>query len=286
MTAPASSFDGEPALGDLLRMFWRARLWIVGGALAGLAAALVIMALAVPHYRATMLVSPTTRSGTPDISALFPDNASFAMEYVLQSFGPGDSSDFMRFETIIRENSVAARMLAAQESMADAVARSGRWTFVRGERPVTGEDMADWLQKNVKSEPVLNTRLKRISVTHRDPGFAVMLLHNLYVTADDLIRSEVTGRTENRISYLQNLLDKTTHPEHRRILTRLLMDQEQIRMILAVGEPFAAQMAEPPSASPRPVWPRRAVVFPACVLVGALIGYAVFGLRRRPDNVF
>jgi uncharacterized protein involved in exopolysaccharide biosynthesis len=59
------------------------------------------------------------------------------------------------------------------------------------------------------------------------------------------------------------------------------MDQEQIAMILAVHEPFAASLAEPPDAGAKPDWPRRPLVISSFMLAGVFLGYVFHGLRRK-----
>lgn len=270
----------EPTLADVLRDLWRARTYLMAGAASGLLCAALFLFLAVPQYGAAMLVSPTTRSGTPDISALFPNNASFAMEYVMQSFGPGDSSDFMRFEAILREASVAAQALK-DEKIRAGIADARQWRFETASGLSDAAALAAWLQKNITVEPVGQTRLKRIGVRHPDPVFAAYLLQKLYDTADGIIRAELEDKTQKRIAYLEHEIDSVSHPDHKRVLTKLLMDQEQIRMILSVNEPFAALMAEPPAAGPKPVWPRRSLVLPGFAFAGMFAGYVLFILRRR-----
>jgi hypothetical protein len=273
------TMSAEPTLNDMLRDLWRARRALAFGAIMGLACATLFLLLAVAQYRASMLVTPTTRSGTPDISALFPNNASFAMEYVMQSFGPGDSSDFMRFETILREPTVAAVLL--QDEKIRAGLGEARRSRIGGHKaPATAPQLAAWLQDHVAVEPVGQTRLKRLVLLHPDPVFAAYMLGRLYAAADNVIRAELEEKTVHRIAYLEKTLDKTSHPDHRRVLTQLLMDQEQISMVLAVNEPFAAAVAEPPAAGPRPAWPRKTLVLPGFVFAGAFAAYMIFLLRR------
>ena len=119
----------EPTLGDVLRDVWRARLMAVLGALAGLAAGFVFLQVSVPQYRAEMLVAPAGHAGAPDIPALLPENTGAAMQFVLQSFNSGDSSDFMRFEAILREPTVAVRLLR-EESVRRGLTQARRWTFL------------------------------------------------------------------------------------------------------------------------------------------------------------
>ena len=270
----------EPNLGDVIRNIWRAKVWLLLGGLAGLVASVFFLFMAVPHYKADMLVAPATRSGAPDISLLFPDTASFAVERVMRSFGLGESSDFTRFEVILREPRVAG-MLLEDEKIRAGLEETGRFWIGEHERPDSGSEFSAWLQKRLSVEPVGASRLRRISFQHADPAFAVYFLNQLYHTADSLIRGEVRQKTGNRVEWLKEALAKTSHPEHRRVLTDLLMDQERMRMILAVDEPFSALLAEPPAVSATPHWPKPSFVFPAFMLVGMILSFAAFSLKAR-----
>jgi uncharacterized protein involved in exopolysaccharide biosynthesis len=270
----------EPTLADVLRDVWRARLPVLAGALAGLLAALIFLRVAVPQYRAEMLVAPASHGSTPDISSLMPDNAGAAMQFVLQSFSSGDSSDFMRFEAILREPTIAARLLQ-DDNIRRGLAHAGRWNFLAPPPLDSAPRLAAWLQDNLEVEPVGATRLRRIIFKHPDPAFAALLLRRIYDATDDLIRAEREETTAQRIAYLEKTIDQTANPDHKRDLTKLLMDQEQIAMILAVHEPFAASLAEPPAAGAKPDWPHRPLVISSFMLVGVFLGYVLHGLRRR-----
>lgn len=265
----------EPTLRDLIRWCFDAKLWIAGGLLAGIVAAFLWVTLAVPQYRIAMLVGPTTRTGSPDISALFPENASYALEYVLRSFGPGDSSDFMRFEAILRGPTVAAR-LQKQPQISTGLEQDRRWSFGFVSAPDTAEELSAYLQKRIRVEPVGNTPMRKLTYFHNDPAFGQRLLLDLYGTTDQMIRSEIREKTATRIIWLNETLRKTNDPTHRRMLTDLLMDQEQVKMILALDEPFSASLAEPPAVSAKPVWPDRKISFPLLGFIGAFLGFMLY----------
>lgn len=269
-----------PELADFILFVRQGRRSILTGAFLGLLFGLGYMGLAVPHYGASMILSPTTRTGTPDISALFPDNASFAMEYVLKSFGPGDSTDFVRFEHIVREPSVAA-LLLKDPVITNGVAQDRVFRFWPGRKPEDPVLFARYLQNNVTIASVGVTPLRRLSYTHPDPEFAVYLLNRMHGAADGLLQAEMRDKADNRIMWLSDMLTRIANEDHRRTLTGLLMDQEQIRMILALNEPFAARVAEPASSlSSRPSWPRWRVVVPFCAMLGAFAG-ALYASYRR-----
>jgi len=64
-------------------------------------------------------------------------------------------------------------------------------------------------------------------------------------------------------------------------LTALLMEQEHIRMILGANEPYAAIIAEPPSVSVKPYWPRKSLIVAGFMFAGMIAGFALWGLRRN-----
>lgn len=270
----------EPTLADILRDLMRARYALAGGALAGLCIAFLFLFTAVPHYRASMLVAPAERRAGPDIKALLPDNSSFALQYMVNTLGSQDSGDYMRFETTLREPTVATLLLRDPRIVAGIKADRAFSFLSPNDAAQTPETFSAYLTARVAVEPVGTTPLRRIVYKHPDPAFASYLLRALHVAADGLIRQEIRERTASREAYLGKALETVEHPDHRRALTSLLMEQEHVRMILAMDEPFAAIIAEPPAAAARPAWPRKSVVLPACILAGMIAGYALSSLRR------
>lgn len=270
----------EPSLGDILKYVWLARVHVFTGALCGLAFAALFLLLAVPHYRITMLIAPAERTGQIDAKALLPDNPSFALQYLLNTMGSQDSTDFMRFENTMRGPSVAATLLKYPEIL-KGLQDTGPFIFSAHESLTTPEKIAAALEKHVTIMPVGNTPLRRVVFDHRSAEFGAVLLRHLYSETDHLIRNEVAESARKRSLYLKDLLDKVNHPDHRRALTSLLMEQEHILMILAMDEPFAAIIAEPPSASVRPWWPRKSLIFPGFACVGMVLGFALWSAKRR-----
>lgn len=270
----------EPTLHDLIGWCRDAWQWIIGGMLLGFVVALLWVLLAVPQYRINMLVGPTTRTGAPDISALFPENASYALEYVLRSFGPGDSSDFMRFEAILRGPMISKGLLEIPQVRA-GLQEDHRWAFTNGRPLESAETLSAYLQKNIRIEPVGNTTMRRVVYHHASPDFGRRFLSTLYATTDGVIRQEVREKAGARIAGLKQTLRTANDPEHRRMWAKLLSDQEQVQMILALNEPFSAMLAEPPSVSAKPVWPDKKLLFPLLGFIGAFLGFVIYAASGR-----
>ena len=269
-----------PTMGDALLLFLRAQFYWILGAVLGAVLAFGFMAAAVPHYKAEMLIGPAERASSgPDIKALLPDNSSFAVQYLVNTLGSPDSTDFIRFENIVREPSVAARLLQDKAIIYGVVKNRPLEFMAEHERPATAEELAAYLQKYVSIEPVGISPLRRLVYRHPDRDFAAYLLTQIHLAADDIIRQEIRDKTASRAAYLREALESVQHPDHRRALTSLLMEQEHVRMILAIDEPFAAMVAEPAFAGVKPAWPRKAVIVPVLAFIGAFLGFALYALR-------
>lgn len=272
----------EPTLADVFGALWAARASVLIGAALGLAAAFLLLLFAVPHYRVSMLVAPAERPAQADIKTLLPDNPGFALQYLANTVGAQDSTDFTRFEHILLGPAVAGRIGAEdRQKIFEGMGQVCKFRFGCSPGRDSAAAMAELFQKTVKIEPVGNTKLRRVVFDHPSGAFGAWLLDRLYDEADRMIRAEVAERAHRRADYLKTVLGKTSHPDHRRALTSLLMEQERILMILAMDEPFAAIVAEPPAVSVRPVWPRRSLIFAGFAFAGAFLGFAL----RRPKHL-
>ncbi len=275
-----SGLSSDMTLADFLRALWRARFFVVFGALVGLACAALFLVWAVPHYRVTMLVAPAERAGKTDIKALLPDNPSFALQYLINTMGSQDSTDFALFENMLRAPRVAEGLMR-DPAIVVGMARPGRFLFSADHPATNGAELSAQMEKRILIIPVGNTPLRRVTIEHASPQVGKAILSRIYDETDRLMRQDVALTAKKRIAYLNDMLTQVNHPDHRRALTALLMEQEHILMLLAMDEPFAAMIAEPPAATPRPVWPRRGLVLMIFALIGAGVGFTVWGLRPR-----
>ncbi|MCB9987734.1 MAG: chain length determinant family protein [Rhodospirillales bacterium] len=273
----------EPDMAMFLADFWRAKIYMLVGGGLGILAAVVFLMLAVPHYRATMLIAPTTGLTAVDITGLFPHNASFAAEYVAQNPGPRESTDFMRFEQMLRGASVA-RSLYQDDVIRRGVVQEASFRMSAPKDLPSPAYLAAYLQKHVKIEPVGLTPMRRLVYDHPDPEFAAYLLLAMHRAADDLIRADIAGKSAQRVAWLNEALGRAVHPDHKRALAALLIEQEQIRMILAMDEPFAAAITETAASSPRPLWPPKMLVILTALFAGMVLGYGLYVARKTTSG--
>lgn len=280
-SAPAASpLSAEMSLFDVLAIVWARRVWVALGAVVGLALAFAAIRLCVPRYHAEMLVSPAAQIVRAGSAALAGEYDYAVLPYVAKPVDQSASADFVRFEKIATGRSVA-EILFRNPRIREGVARDRRFRFEGARMPDGPAALADYLAAHVRVDPVGASDLRRISYDHPDPDFAEFLLAALHAAADGTIRAQARHQAAARMDYLETAMASNPNPDHRRALTALLMREEEVAMMIAMDQPYAAAPTEPPAASARQVWPRRALFFPAFALIGALIGAAAG--RGRPS---
>ncbi len=272
---PHAVSSGEKTLFDVIRDLWRARLAMAVFGFAGFVLALTFVTLARPYYRAEMVVapaSPIAGQGGFQLSSL-PDPA------LWQSQSIQNYPDFLRFENKFSAPTVAG-LLLEDERIKGGLPLDRAFDLFEPERVWTPETVALYLARRVTLEPVGNTPLRRLVYAHPDRDYAVYMLERIHHITDTLIRQNIRLETQERIEYLQEALGRTANPDHRRALADLLMEQERLRMMVSMDQPYAASIVEPPSAGVKPAWPDARLLFPAFILVGCFLGFLIYGARH------
>lgn len=276
----------EPTLIDLFRALFVARYYVIGGLLFGMLASIVLWVILVPQYEARMIIGPAqpfvlhgVGAGTPvqAVSSISSYSADGVVEQDRQH------QNFVRFEQILREASVARTLWQDSEFMRGLSSSSK--IKVMGNRFLSTADLVQFLRREVVIEPIGSSENRRVIFRASDPDLSALLLTRLFTAADNAIRQDSQTYTDARVRYLQAELQKAIHPDHRHMLTEMLLAQEQVRMMLSIDPPFAATIIEPAQATTRPVFPRMPVVVLMCLFVGGfsgfILGFIRCGLKRN-----
>ena len=267
----------EPTLADVFQSFWRARFYVLAGFVIALITAFVFLSLATPLYKGSMIVAPADGYALGDYASSVADGQSLDLPFWRPKDQEGVSTDFYRFVYTAKGASVAA-ILLKDKSVLAGIAKDGRWSG-QG-KDWTADELAEYLDRHVKVEHLGTTPLRRLSYRHPDPAFAAAFLRKIHLVADQLIRRDRRRQSESRIGYLEEALQKTVNPDHRKGIANLLMQQEHIRMLANLDEAYAAIVVEPASATPRPDWPRKPMVLGVLAFAGMLCGYLVWSVRH------
>lgn len=265
-------------LAEFLTRVWQARRWVFLGSLAGLVFGAALLLLLQPQYKARMIVAPAMTQDSSDAFASFETGRvveNRALALVTEKALP---PEFVRFEQVLREQTVAT-ILAKYDGILDKISEERTWR-IQPKNRMKERDLGDYLYANVKVQPIGASSSRLITYAHPDPDFAVQILKRLHTIADTTIRQKTAAETQDRIAYLQKELSQTGNPDHRNALTALLMKQERRRMLVAMGQPYTAEIVEPPFVSSRPDWPSKILVPMVSLLIGACAGFVAFSLRQ------
>lgn len=261
---------------DVTRHIYMARWRVLFGGLVGAIVAVILLSV-IPHsYRAVLIVAPADGYALGDYASSH-GAATGAYDKIvsLPFWRPmepeGVSTDFYRFVQTAR-GPATADILRKDDTIR---------SVLPDESTHSASALSHYMTRRVDIQPVGATPLRRMTYYHPDPEFAAAFLRKAHLVADQMIRRDRRRMAQARIDYLSASLEKTVNPDHRRIITGLLMQQEHILMLANLDEPYAAIVVEPASSSVRPVWPDRPLTIAGLALIGAMFGY-FYALWRRP----
>lgn len=262
---------------DVLNRLWTARMYILTGGVIGICAALIFIKLSVPQYQFRMTLAPANTMNGAEMSSLMGNDDLFALRYMMQRVGVSGSSDFTRFETMMTGQAVADLLL--QSDRIEKGLKSAKRFYYQDNPVWTPPTLSAYLSRSLDVDPVGATALRHIVFKHPDPAFGTDFLTLLHGITDGLIRRQIKDDAQKRVAYLKQTIDSTQNPDHRRVLTTLLMEQERLKMLVSMDSDYAATLVEPPSRSAKPVFPNNPLSIIVMMLAGMACGYGVFSLR-------
>lgn len=267
----------EVSLRELCGLLWRAKIFVLCGIFIGLFIGLLFTLFVTPTYKAVMIIAPADGYALGDYASTIEHDQIAALPFWRPKSNEGASPDFYRFVHTIRGPAVA-KILMNDEAVVTRI------NDVLDKRVGSPEELAVYLDRHVRIDPLGATPLRKITYHHPDQEFAAALLRKLHLVSDQMIRRDRRRQSQSRIEYLDNMLQKTINPDHRKGITNLLMQQEHIQMLANLNEDYAAIIVEPASASPKPTWPNKPLSYLVGALIGMMVGFVLWSFFAAPKN--
>jgi hypothetical protein len=261
----------EKTLADLREDILRAGGWVTGGIVIATILAVAFIIMATPFYRAQMIVAPANPANSSTSIESFPGTDDF-----IRRGSVGESGDFLRFENMVAGPSVAAKLLQ-DDKIKRGLSFDKTFENSREQTEWSPEQLAEYIAKRVRVEPVGATALRRLVYQHPSREFGVYFLHSIHRITDEMIRAQARQEAEARVKYLQQAGFEANNPDHRRALTALLLEQERLLMLASIDQAYAASVIEPPASSWKPRWPDPFIIVPSMIFAGALLGFFLHG---------
>lgn len=272
MQRNTQSFSQPATLFDVLVEIRQAKRWMLACAVLALAVGFLFLGAATPFYKARMIVGPanpiSNNQGANDAAGM----------HATQDNG-ANVLNFARFESTLAGSAVAG-ILLKDEKIFEGLSQDRPLGLFASQDEWTPAELADYVRRRVRIEPIGETPLRRLVYYHPAPEFAAYFLKRLQEIDDAIIRDSIRNEAAARVQYLQSASVAIANPDHRRGLTNLLMEQERLLMLTSVEQPYAASVFEPAASSSRPEWPKRVPTLAAFMLCGAIFGFVLYGLRR------
>ncbi len=265
-------FSREQSFAEVLSEIWRGRWFIAVGFVLGMLSAAVFVWLAVKHVEARMVIAPASPMEAMQAQGVR------AGQNGVRSQSSADMN-FTRFQSVFRGASVA-KLLLRDDMIRGGLENDKAFRFQKDERLWDAAKLSEYIARRVHVDPVGESALRVLSYEHENPAFAAVFLRKLHETTDGLIRHAMRKDVNERIAYLQGALGQTLNPEHRRALTDLLMEQERLKMLVSIEQPYAAAVVETAYPMMKFSWPNVPLVLAAFGLSGAFFGFVVFSVRN------
>lgn len=235
--------------------------------------AFVFFVAVTPKYRAEMIVAPADGYALGDYASSIQYDQIASLPFWRPKNQEGASTDFYRFIYTLK-GVAAAKILMQDKNAMEGINRHV------AESISTPEELSRYLNRHIHVDPLGATPLRRLVYAHPDAEFSAAMLRKLHLVADQMIRRDRRRQSQSRIEYLQNALQKTMNPDHRRGITNLLMQQEHVQMLANLDEAYAAIIVEPASHSPKPAWPNKPFILGVFIILGAFLGYMIKIVRK------
>jgi uncharacterized protein involved in exopolysaccharide biosynthesis len=270
-------------LGDILALFWAAKLYIIGFMLV-LGSLSILWLMAQPnYYRATMLIGPVEPLFSSADKALYEAQDAYSATPIYKMQRRDSAIEFQRMLKMMRSEAVAASILPAMQDVlpyfkgeADkALPWRERYGFDASYRESL--TLSQILKDRLTVQPDGLTPFYQVSILMSDRALAPALLSQLYHFSDRQLRLQAVTTATGHIAYLKQRMADEKSRDYRKLLASLIVQEEYSLMSLQAGGAFAAQIVEAPYLSPYVVWPKPFMALSAVTLISFMFGSVLFG---------
>lgn len=283
VSSPQVPSLSEPNLGDLLRDIWSGRWFVMAGIFICMIAGYWFVSSTPAYYRATMVIGPVTSPLDTVSSQGRETNGQLILSparFLHQRNEHQTQDNFIKIETLLTGRAVAQAV--HNNSEITTLIRQDRFTYGPEDKttPISVEKIDDYLNKAIKIRKIGDNAMREIIYHHPNPTQAGRLITEIFHIATNYVRSQDRNQMTQRRAHLIESLRTAHNPDQKTAIAFLLSLEEQ-RLTLSADElPYAAQIIDPPSLSPRPVWPKLPIFLACGFLFGGFLGYTLFAIIR------
>ena len=299
----------EIELADLFKAMYSGK-WIIIAFTSFVSLASVAIVLNMPNiYRAEIVVSPATSSGSAGLAGMASQLGGLASITGI-SLGGGDSDNTnialatlrsrQLLTSFIRKHQLEIPLLAVEgwDEQSDTLIVDPE-SYVEGEqqwnperRPETAGNPTDWelykaFTKLLTLDHDKKTGLITISISYFDPKVAQQWATWLVADLNQWMKEKKVLEAENNILYMEKQLEKTSIAEMQKIFYQLIEEQTKDLMLASVNEEFSFKIIDPAVIPEEKDQPKRSVIVAISFMLAFILSTLVVLIRyvNRQKNL-
>ena len=271
---------------DVLKLFWAAKIYVLALFLILGALAALWLAMQPKYYRAQMFIGPAEAMFAPSEEPVYEAQDVYAGTPLYKMQRRDTNLAFQHAIKYMRGQDMAmalnAHMPALLTYFTDEHSAILPW---KKRYDLAGEDTANAaltyiLKERVHIQPDGLTPFYRVTFETRDQALAINFMRALYDYTDDGLRKAAQKDVKARLAYLRERM-RDARSSDKKLLTALILQEENALMLTEAGGAFALRLIEAPSVMPSPVWPRPFLIYAAVALVSLLLGASLYSLKEH-----
>jgi len=271
--------DEAISIGDIARVLWRARRYLVIGAILGAGAGIGLAYAMTPIYRAEALVVPLDPvEGGSLMSGLTSQLGDLA---ALAGVG-GNSGDFRREAlAYLRSRAIVDKLITEQELLVELLDCDPVKDSACGK--TKNDAIRRFHTQVLKISEDRRSGLVTIAIEWRDPAKAAAWANAIVRMANEDLRRRAMAEAEATRAYLNDQIEKIPTIEVRTAVYRLIEGQLKSASVASSRQDYAFRTIDAATVSDlddevRPNKPLMGVIW---FLLGAAAGFFVFLFRKR-----
>lgn len=256
---------------DLCRVAWAYKYLVGTTSLVGALIALVLAIIAIPIYRADVvvtLVEDSNIGGAQSLANQFGGLASLAGV----SLGTGGQD---------REHQA---VLESRHLIEEFVKRNGVLPLLQGK---AGQPPGVWIAVEKFKRNVLKIEEDKIkgtttvSMEWPDPAIAARWANGFVALANELVRAKARDDSSRNIDYLNLQVAKTNEVELRRVMYNIIESETKTLMLANARLEYAFTIVDPAAVPTVRVSPKRTLMVASGLAVGMLVGVFSAWMRNK-----
>lgn len=232
-------------------------------------------------YRAAVLLSPVSNSGSSQLGALGSMASQIGGFAALAGLSVGGDSKKSESTAVLQSEALTEKYIVENNLLPVLFwrkwdAKLGKWKDRNSEGKA---NTSDWMPTPWKANELFKKEVRHVSseaktglvtltITWRDPETAAKWANDLVAITNDYLRGKAIDETDRNIAFLNDQALKTNVVEAKQTIYKILESEISKGMVARGNREYAFKILDPAVAPEKPITP----TVPIWILAGATVG--------------